>query len=146
MKPVQFAVALVVPNPKNEKEVLAVLRPPTDLKIPNIWGLPAVVVKEGELPEDAAIRVGVEKLSSTVKPISYVGIQSMDRGEYELILMDIKVKLTGPEPSVTNAPTTGTKYVDQKWTSDYSIFIKSAQEGSVCSRIFLQSQGIDWGM
>ena len=117
MKPTNFAIAVVLPNPKNEKEILAVLRPPEDTSLPNIWGLPAVMVKNGEMPEDAVRRVGKEKLDTEIEPVSQVGIKSHDRGEYELILMDVKAKLVGKEPSVTNATTTGIKYVEQSWVS-----------------------------
>lgn len=48
------------------------------------------MVNEGELPEDAVRRLGVEKLTTNIEPVSYLGIQYADRGEYELILMDIK--------------------------------------------------------
>jgi len=144
MKPRKFAIAIVLPNSQDAKEVLAVLRPPTDESLPNVWGLPAVLVKEGELPEDAVRRIGKEKLATDIEPVSFVGIKSHNRGNYELILMDVKARVVSKEPNVQEAVTTGTKYVEQKWTSDYSIFIPGAQKGSVCDRIFLESLNINW--
>lgn len=144
MKPTNFAVAAIISNPNSLKEILAVKRPPDDESLPDVWGLPAVTVKEGELPEDAIRRLGVEKLSTKIEPISYVGIKRADRGSYELILMDIAAELKGQEPSVKEATTTGTKYVDQKWTNDYAIFEEAAKKGSLCSRILLESKGIPW--
>lgn len=144
MKPAKFAIAAVVWNPQNRSEVLAVLRPPNDDSLPNVWGLPAVVVKEGELPEAAIKRLGIEKLSTEIRAVSYVGIQRIERQDFELILMDIEAELIGIEPSVLLATTTGTKYVEQLWVSDYGIFKEAASKGSLCTRIFLESQGVTW--
>lgn len=58
----------------------------------------------------------------------------------------VAVALPNPqnEPSVTNASTTGVKYVEQKWVSDFTIFIPGAKKGSICDQIFLEYQGISW--
>jgi len=144
MKPTKFAIAVALINPNNASEVLAVKRPANDDSLPNVWGLPAIVPKDGELPEDAVKRLGVEKLATEIEATSYIGIKRSDRNTYELILMDIETELKGVEPSVKDATTTGTKYVDQQWTSDYSIFKEAAIKGSLCSRIFLESKEISW--
>lgn len=142
MKPTKFAIAAVIMHPEHADQVLAVKRPSEDDSLPDVWGLPAVNVTKGELPEDALRRIGAEKLATRIEPVSYVGIKRAERAAYELILMDIVAKLTGDEPSVRNATTTGTKYVDQQWTNDYSIFIDAARKGSLCSRVFLESKGM----
>lgn len=142
MKPTIFAIAVVIQNPVNPLEVLAVKRPPTDAALSNVWGLPAIIVENGELPEDAVRRLGIEKLSTDIEPASYVGIARSEKEEHELILMEIEAKLKGPAPSVESATTTGTKYVDQQWTSDYSIFKDAASKGSLCTKIFLESKEI----
>lgn len=144
MKQIKFAVSAVIFNPQNPQEVFAVLRPPEDESLPNVWGLPAVSVKAGELPETAIRRLGKEKLGTEIEPISYVGIQSIDRGDYELILMDVEARVVGNDPSVMEATTSGTKYADQKWTEDYSLFKEAAKKGSLCTRIFLESKNINW--
>lgn len=144
MKPTNFAVAVVLVNPRNKAEVLAVKRPADDDALPNVWGLPAVMVKGGELPQDAVKRLGVEKLSTEIKETTFLGIKTGERDTYHLILMDIQAELIGPEPSVAAASTTGTKYVDQQWVSDHSIFKDAAAKGSLCSQIFLESKGIEW--
>jgi 8-oxo-dGTP diphosphatase len=144
MKPTKFAIAVALYNPANQDEVLAVKRPADDKDLPDVWGLPAVVIKDGELPEDAVRRLGIEKLSTTIEPVLYLGIMRAERAEFELILMDITAKLVGGEPSVQNALTTGTKYVDQQWTSDYTIFLDAARKGSLCTRIFLRSKEVMW--
>lgn len=144
MKPIKFAIAAVLVNPRNNLEVLAVKRPPHDKNLPNVWGLPAVIVKDGELPEEALKRLGVEKLSADIFPVSYIGIEHTDRKDYELILMDIEAELKGGKPSALNATTLDTKYIDQQWVSDFNIFKDAASKGSLCSRVFLKSRGISW--
>lgn len=144
MNPTKFAIAAIITNPQNQEEVLAVKRPPTDDSLPNIWRLPAIIVNDGELPEDAIKRLGVEKLSTEIKAVSYLGVKYAERSTYRLILMDLQANLTGNEPSVREATTTGTKYIDQQWTSDYSLFKEAASKGSLCSQIFLDSKGISW--
>jgi len=144
MKPVKFSVAVVVKNPKNSLEVLAVKRDSLDEQFPGVWALPASVLKEGELPEEAVVRIGEEKLATSLKAVRTIGIRSADRGEYESILMNIEAELIGKEPSVKDAHTQGSKYVDQMWTSDYSILFEAARQGGLCDRIFLESKGIRW--
>ena len=140
----KFAIAVALQNPNNPSQILVVKRPPEDENLPNVWGLPAVVVEEDELPEVAVKRLGLEKLSTSIEPVSYLGIKRADRGSYELILMDIVANLIGEPPSVIDAPTNNTKYVDQKWTSDFSILLEAATKGSLCSQIFLESKGLTW--
>ena len=61
-----------------------------------------------------------------------------------LFLMDIESKLVGDPPDVSKATTTGTKYVDQQWTSDYSVLKEAASKGSLCSQIFLDHKNIPY--
>lgn len=144
MKRTNFSIAVVLLNPDNREEVLAVKRPADDDSLPNVWGFPATTVDKGELPEDVVKRIGREKLSTDIIPVSYIGIKRIEREDYELILMEIEASLKGKNPSVENSKTEGTKYVDQQWTSDYDIFKEAAVKGSLCSRVFLESRGISW--
>lgn len=144
MKPTKFSIAVAIFNPDNNSEVLAVKRPPTDDSLPNVWGLPAVTPIDGELPETAVKRLGIEKLVTNIEAVSYIGIKYTERSAYNLILMEVEARLIGESPSVKDATTIETKYVDQQWTSDYSIFKKAASKGSLCSQIFLKSKGISW--
>jgi len=144
MNSTKLSIAVVLINPNDASEILAVKRPADDDSLPNVWGLPAITPRDRELPEDAVKRLGVEKLTTEIQARSYIGIKRADRHTYELILMDIQAELKGAEPSVNDATTTGTKYVDQQWTSDYSIFKEAAAKGSLCSRILLESKGLMW--
>lgn len=142
MKPVRCSVAAVVRRPDDVQSFLAVQRPPDDDRLPSVWGLPAVTLRPGELPEAAVRRVGREKLGAEIEPLRFVGIRSMDRGEYELILMDIEATLGAGEPDVRSARTDATAYVDQRWTRDLTLLADAARRGSLCSRLLLEAHGV----
>jgi ADP-ribose pyrophosphatase YjhB (NUDIX family) len=144
MKPVRCAVAAVVRNPVDEREFLAVRRPPDDDRLPNVWGLPAVSLAPGELPEAALRRIGREKLGAEIEPTRFVGIKSMDRGDYELILMDVEARLLSGDPDVHRAKTGATRYVDQRWTGDLLLLRDAARRGSLCSQLLLEASGVEY--
>ena len=144
MKSTKFSVAVLLINPDNDKEFLVVKRPPDDDRLPNVWGLPAVTIQSNELPENTVKRIGIEKLDTDIEATEYIGIKRSDRDDYELILIDIKAKLTGKQPSVEKAQTENTKYVDQQWTSDLNILKDAASKGSLCSQIVLDASSIDY--
>lgn len=144
MKQVKFSIAVVILNPKNSSEFLAVKRPSDDDSIPNVWGLPAITIKNGELPEEAVKKLGIEKLGTDIEAISFIGADSAEKDSYKLILMDVLAELKGKQPSVDKAFTSGTKYINQQWTSNYDILREAAKKGSLCSRIFLKSKKLSW--
>ncbi|HEX6924883.1 MAG TPA: NUDIX domain-containing protein [Longimicrobiaceae bacterium] len=141
-KPVKCSVAAVVRDRARPAAFLAVRRPPHDPELALLWGLPAVSLKPGELPEAALRRLGEEKLGAELAARRFVGIRAADRGEYLLILMDLEAVVVSGAPDVRRARTTGTAYVEQQWTTDLSLLIEAARHGSVCSRILLEAEGV----
>lgn len=138
---VKCSVAAVVRSPAHPGAFLAVRRPPDDDRLPDVWGLPAVTLTDGELPEDAVRRLGREKLGTELEARSFVGIRAADRGDYLLILMDIEAEVTGPAPDVHAARTPATAYVDQRWSESVEILREAAERGSVCARILVEAGG-----
>jgi 8-oxo-dGTP diphosphatase len=138
------SVAAIVRRDPGGAEFLAVLRPPDDDRLPDVWGLPAVSLLPGELPEAGLRRVGREKLGVELEPVSMLGIRRADRGQYELILMDIEARLVSGEPSVHRASSTATRYADQRWTDDLQLLAPAASRGSLCCRILLDSAGVPY--
>lgn len=130
-------------------EFLVVKRPDSDPDMAGCWGFPAVTLKSGELFEQAAQRVCVEKLGCQASAVRFLGLMFQKRNSYDIFLSDIEMVLSpGTQPNVHKANSKHTVYVDQKWSSDPNDLMESAQKGSCCSTIFLTDRGIltkaDW--
>ena len=144
MPPTKYSVAAVVRRPDGRDEFLAVRRPPDDDRLPDVWGLPAVSLRPGELPEAGLRRVGIEKLGVELEPLRLLGIKWMDRGDHELILMDIEAGIVAGEPSVRLSRSPSTRYVDQRWTTDLLLLRDAASRGSLCCQILLDGAGVSY--
>ncbi len=140
MKRTQVSIAALVKRGDDER-FLAVRRPEDDDRLPGVWGLPAVTLHPGELPEDGLRRVGREKLGTDLEPVRMMGALCADRGEYTLLLLDIEARLLGREPDVGAATTAATRYVAQQWTNDLELLVPAARMGSLCCRIVLDAAG-----
>lgn len=143
-KPIKTAVAVFLLKPDDSSKFLIVKRPNDDDSLPNVYGLPAGSIKEGELPEQVVKRIGIEKLNTEIEATKFIGSKYIDRGAYVLILMDIEAKLIGKEPDVLSAVTENTKYVDQIWTNDFKLLVEAASKGSLCSQIILDREKIPY--
>lgn len=148
-KQVKYTVAVVLKNHTNLDEILVVRRPDNDPDLRGHWGLPAVSLKPGELPEQGALRACQEKLACTAEAVRFLGIMFQKRNSYDIFLMDIEMVLaSGQQPDIHAATTDNTAYVEQKWSADPMDLMVSAKNGSCCSSIFLHDRGLlgrdDW--
>lgn len=142
-KRVDYVVAAIVTSKDKPGEFLAVRRPEDDPDLQGELGLPAITLRAGELPEEAALRVCREKLGCEAVPKRFLGIMFQRRNSYDIFLMDIEMELVGDAmPDVHKANTETTTYIDQKWTSDPLDLMTSARNGSCCSSIFLTDRGL----
>jgi ADP-ribose pyrophosphatase YjhB (NUDIX family) len=142
-KLVKYTVAIVLKKSVSSDEFLVVQRPEDDPDLRGHWGLPAITLRSGELPTDGAVRVCREKLGCDGTPARFLGIMFQKRNTYDIFLMDIEVILKeGTMPDVQKAITEGTRYVEQKWTTDPNDLMVSATSGSCCSSIFLTDRGL----
>ncbi len=137
MKPVRYAVSFIL---KNDKEEILVVKRPDDDELGGVWGLPATTLNEGELPEHGIRRGGKEKLGCEIEPTKFIGATTMERSDYTIHMMDFEADITKGAPDVSKA-TKGTKYDDQKWTSELDILVPACLKGSACVRIFLYKTG-----
>jgi 8-oxo-dGTP diphosphatase len=142
VKPVKTAVALVVRGEADQ--FLAIRRSEDDASLPGVWGLPAVSVQEGESLEEAAQRVGRQKLGVEVRLLNRVGTGRIERASYVLELTDFEVEVASGTPQVPQPDKSVSQYVDQKFTEDLSLLVPAARGGSVCSRVLLEANGVDW--
>ena len=147
--PVKYAVAVVLRKSDESDEFLLVKRPDEGTRLSGLWGLPAVTMKEGELPEDAAHRVCEEKLNCEARIGRFLGIMFQRRDTYNMHLMDVEMILEPSEtPDVSQATTDHVAYSAQEWTDDLTRLIPAAERGSCCSSILLNHAGLmsreDW--
>lgn len=141
-KPVRHAVAIAITNEKGE--LLIIKRPETDQELGGLWGLPALARDPSENQYSVAEQVGPRKLGVTVAIGKKIGEQVMDRGGYILRLADYAGTIVEGTPSVPQPDETIVQYTDVKYTSDPTVLCISALKGSVCSRVYLASIGINW--
>src|SRR5262245_9717489 len=98
-KDIKYVVAVVLKNNKNQGEFLIVKRPDDDPDLGGYWGFPAVTMKPGELPEEAAKRVCKEKLNCDTEATRFLGIMFQKRNSYDIFLMDFDMILReGQQP------------------------------------------------
>lgn len=144
-KPEKYSVALVIKN--QDGQVLAVQRPAKD-ELGAVWGFPAATQEhENETWEEVAHRVAKEKLGAAIELGECIGEDTDDRKDYFLTLRNYEAVLKEGEEVVvpqTGTHVKGTQYTQHMWTDDFTIFISAARNNSVCTRIFLEHEGIDW--
>jgi len=133
---IKYTVSVVLRNENNE--FLIVKRNPDEKEHPNMWGLPAISFKPPELPENALKRLGEEKLSCKIIPISFIGAIFQKRPNYNIYLMLYEGKIVEGIPNVKIKG----KYADQKWVNDPTLLLPIARKGSACAQIFLHRLGI----
>lgn len=137
-KPIKRSVSFAIYN-NNRDRFLAVKRPSDDEDLPNVWGLPAGSLRDGETPEQAVIRAGREKLGVELKPVRFIGEGKIDRGAYILHMRDYEAEILESEPEVPQPVEGITQYQEWKWARPEDL-LEAAEKGSLCSRIFLQEE------
>ncbi len=81
LRPTKRSIAAVIFSDKDEAEprILAVLRPADDEALPNVWGLPAASLREGESWEIALRRLGEGKLGVKLESVAVLARGSLER-------------------------------------------------------------------
>ncbi len=142
LSPIRYAVSFIIYN--DNSQFLIVKRPKEDKELGDIWGLPAASFLIGdETPEEAVVRGGMEKLNCVIEPFERLPLTMIqERSGYSLMMIDYKCRLIKGKADASKAHTKGTKYTDQKWTSDPKLLMPGAQKGSACIQIFLLALGL----
>jgi ADP-ribose pyrophosphatase YjhB (NUDIX family) len=143
MKPHKEAVSLVITD--NDINFLAVKRaddPADDLA--GVWGFPAVTLKTNENHQEAAVRVGRQKLGVDIVLGTKIGDSTHDRTTYTLHLTDYEAKIANGIPTAPQPDPSVSQYAECKFTNDPTILFEAARRGSQCTQIFLESKGVDW--
>jgi len=142
MKPLKKAVAFVIYHEDGHR-ILAVLRPEDDRHLPNLRGLPAGTLKEGESFEDCVLRSGQEKLGVTLQIVGLVGEGQLERENYVLLMKEFEVEIIKGEPVAPQDALGVTQYQEWKWAEPQEL-VEAAGMGSLCSQLFLKSKGLEW--
>lgn len=136
------AVSYVIYN-KDRSKVLGVLRPPDDKELPNVWGLPATLLRDGESFEEAVLRAGKQKIGVELKIKKVIGEDDIEREDYVLHMRDYEVEIAQGEPKAPQPYQDGTQYQACRWV-DPSELREAAGKGSLCTQIYLSHIKLDW--
>lgn len=141
-KPLRQAVAVAVHPPGRPDRVLTVLRPDDDPELPSTWGLPAGTLRGAEDWEEAARRVGRQKLGVELAVGEVVGEDRTERSSYILHMREYRAEVASGGPPEVPQPHEGTQYRNWRWSGPEGLE-EAARLGSLCSRIFLASEGAE---
>ncbi len=137
--PVRRAVAAALR--RNDGLVFAVKRPdePGE-ELPNVWGLPAITLLEGESPEEGVRRLGALKLGVELTPLRLLADGEQQRKDYTLQMTVYQASPSG-EPKLANQVpgSTNTLYVDADWLPAEALN-EAAERGSLCCKLFLEAK------
>ena len=139
-RPVKQSVSVVIRRPDDPAHVLAVLRPPDDEDLPDVWGLPAASLRPGENWEAAVRRVGLEKLGVQLKVGAEQQRGSTERRNYRLEMRLYEATIEKGNPFVPQPNVEHTQYAKWKWGSREDLQ-PAAQRGSLCCKLYLQAFG-----
>ena len=141
MKPTKESVAIVIKNGKGG--FLAVRRAEGDT-FAGQWGLPAATLRGDETNQDTVKRAAKDKLGVDVEILETIGDMTLDKGEYLNHLTEYLVKIVKGEVSLKMRDSSVSQYTEYKYYDDPRILIPAAKNGSICSRIFLQTYNLNW--
>lgn len=142
--PEQRVVAVAVVALDDPTQILVVRRPPDDEDLPNAWGLPAGRIVSGEMPAQAVIRAGREKLGVELGRVRRRASGTMDRERYRLTMVLYNAVLDRGVPQVPQAASGVTQYAEWRWSGG-EILEPAAMRGSLCCRLFLESMRSEMG-
>lgn len=139
------SVALAVRPQDDASGVLLVRRPDDDDEFPGAWGLPAATCIGPETLEDAARRIGRDKLGVEIRLCKVLGQGVQDRANYviEMHLFEAWLDGTAPTLAVDSQGSGLTYYASLRW-GEPSELVDSACMGSLCSRLLLDAVGVVW--
>lgn len=118
--------------------VLVVQRPPDDEDLPNLWGLPAASLRDGEDWNDAVRRAGREKLGVELEVGHELRRGSLARRDYDLEMRLFEAQIVSGEPHVRADVAGVTHYQAWRWGGAEDL-VAAADRGSLCCQLYLNS-------
>ena len=143
MKNVKRSIAVVIYGEGRDgvRTVLAVRRPPDDVDLPGIWGLPAASLREGEDWKAAVLRAGSDKLGVRLALVGELGEGTLERPGHLLHMRLVEAQIAEGVPDVGQPCEGVTRYVDWKWAEEREL-AAGARQGSLCCRMYLREIGM----
>ena len=121
-------------------DVLIVQRPADDEELPNMWGLPAASLRDGESWHDAVRRAGREKLGVELRVGDELNHGRLSRGRYELEMKLFGAEIVAGEPVAPQSDASVTQYQGWKW-GGVNELQPGAEAGSLCCRLLSDQLG-----
>jgi len=118
--------------------LLVVQRPSDDDDLPNEWGLPAASLREAETWQEAARRIGREKLGVDLEIGQELNRGELQRKKYNLEMRLFEAAIVDGAPAVPQPDLSVTQYQDWKWGSAADLK-PAAEKGSLCCKLYLDS-------
>jgi len=137
------AATIVIRSKADPALVLVVRRPTTPgEELPGLWGLPAASLRAGETMEQAAHRIGPDKLGVTLRVTRELASGRLAREGFDLEMTLFEAEMDASEPDLRSpgASPGVTYYTDWRWAEPGSLK-ESARRGSLCSRLLLEWLG-----
>lgn len=142
MKPVKKTIALLIRNPGDPTQILAVKRARDDPEHPGLWGLPAGSFREGESRLDLIRRIGEDKLGVGLAPAQVVRSGEQVR-ETHVLQMDLwEVRITSGVPRARTGGSHGISYYECAEWAPLEILREGKSKGSLCCRLGLDACGV----
>ena len=135
------SASIVITGDKNE--FLIVKRSMGD-SFSGHWGFPAASVRGDETLEEVALRAARDKLGVEIEITKVIGERTENKGEYNEHQTEFEARILSGEISLKERDSSVSKYDEFKYTSNPKELLPAAKDGSICSRIFLESHGIKW--
>ncbi len=119
---------------------MVVLRPdrPGE-ELAGLWGLPAVSLRPGEGEEEAARRVGWQKLGCGVRLVRLLGRGVEERSGYRLEMAVFEAELEQPTPQLPEGTDDATYYLAWRFAGPEALQ-EAASRGSLCARVALDAR------
>lgn len=136
-KPVENAISFVIYRDPGKNEFLVVKRPVDDEDLPDVWGLPAGIVREGESDEGAVLRSGREKLGVQLRIGNELNKGTTERKDYILFMKLYTAEIVSGEPAVPQNIPGVTRYQTWKWGKAEDLR-EAVSKGSLCCRLFIE--------
>lgn len=145
MKSVSRSVAVVIRGDERGPggRVLSVRRPPDDPDLPDIWGLPAASLREGEGWDAAVERIGRDKLGVELEVAAELREGTLQRAADLLHMKLYEARIVEGEPEVPQPCRGVTQYVEWRWADPRELAV-GARRGSLCCRLYLRELGRGW--